>query len=44
MNRRTVLQSLPALAALPLFSACSRNKAAETISMKPTVRPAEQAD
>ena len=39
MNRRTVLQSLPALAALPLFSACSRNKAAETISMKPTVRP-----
>lgn len=39
MNRRTVLQSLPALAALTLFSACSRNKAAETISMKPTVRP-----
>ena len=43
MNRRTVLQSLPALAALTLFSACSRNKAAETISMKPTVRPLNKA-
>ena len=39
MNRRTVLQSLPALAALPLLSACSRNKTAEHISTKATVRP-----
>ena len=46
MNRRTVLQSLPVIAALPLLSACSRNKAAENISMKATVRaldkPAEE--
>ncbi|PTR16356.1 MULTISPECIES: peptide-methionine (R)-S-oxide reductase MsrB [unclassified Nitrosospira] len=46
MNRRTVLQSLPALAALSLLSACSRNKAAENIPAKATVRalnkPAEE--
>jgi peptide-methionine (R)-S-oxide reductase len=38
MNRRTVLQSLSALALLPVLSACSRNKAAENISTKATVR------
>src|SRR5687768_97480 len=42
MNRRTVLQSLPALAALPLLSACSRNKTAEHISTKATVRPLDK--
>jgi len=39
MNRRTVLQTLPALAALPLLSACSQNKAAENISAKAAVEP-----
>lgn len=46
MNRRTILQSLPVLAVLPVLSACSRNKAAENISTKATVRaldkPAEE--
>jgi peptide-methionine (R)-S-oxide reductase len=46
MNRRTVLQSLSALSLLPVLSACSRNKAAENISTKATVRaldkPAEE--
>jgi peptide-methionine (R)-S-oxide reductase len=46
MNRRTVLQSLSALALLPALSACSRNKAAENISPKATVqaldKPAEE--
>jgi peptide-methionine (R)-S-oxide reductase len=46
MNRRTLLRSLPALAALSLLSACSRNKAAENIPTKATVlaldKPAEE--
>jgi peptide-methionine (R)-S-oxide reductase len=39
MKRRTVLQSLPALAVLPLLPACSRNTTAENISMKTTIQP-----
>lgn len=48
MNRRTVLQSLVTLAALPLISACSRGKTAASspgagaITVKPLNKPHEE--